>query len=77
MREDTEDLENNQQVIGMKHLFRGFSIKAWNGVDFSNNKCTAHNRIVHQHCMSYYCEFWKDRNEKLYDKDTQRKRIIE
>ena len=28
MREYLEDFETNQQVIGMKHLFRGASIKA-------------------------------------------------
>ena len=39
-----------------------FSIKAWNRADFSDNKHTAHNRIVNQHCMNYYCECWKDRN---------------
>ena len=28
MREDGDDYETNQQTIGMKYLFRGFSVKA-------------------------------------------------
>ena len=40
LRKDTEDLETNQQGIGMRHVFRGFSIKAWKGLDFSKNKYT-------------------------------------
>ena len=33
MRQDLEDSEINQQVIGMKHLFRGFSIKTQKGTN--------------------------------------------
>ena len=44
--EDTGYLETNQQAIVMMCLFRGFSIKAWNGTDFSYNKHTASNAIV-------------------------------
>ena len=46
LRGDTEDLETNQQAIGMKCLFRGFSTKAWNRADFSDKKCAACDRIV-------------------------------
>ena len=77
MRDDTEDLEKIEQAIGMKCLFRGFSIKAWSGTYFIDNKHTAYYRIVNQHCMDYYCKCWKDENEKLHDEDTQRKRIID
>ena len=77
MREDTDDFETNQQVIGMKHLFRGFSVKAWTGNEFDEERHTNFNRIVNQHCMAYYCKCWKDRNEKLHDEATQRKRFIE
>ena len=49
--EDTEDLETKQQAIGMKCLFREFSMKSWVGSDFSDNKFTGCNGIVDQHCM--------------------------
>ena len=77
LREEVEDLETNQQEIGVRHVFRSFSINSRNGTDFSENKHTAYNIIVNKHCMDYYCKFWKDVNETLYDKDVQRKRIIE
>ena len=56
MREDLVDFETNQQVIGMKYLFRGFSVKEWKGTEFGGNKYTPYNRIVNQHCMTYYCK---------------------
>ena len=77
MREDLDDFETNQQVIGMKYLFRGFSIKAWKRTNVDENKHTTCNRIVNQHCMNYYYKCWKDRNEKLHDKELQKKRLIE
>ena len=54
MREDFEDFETNQQVIGMKYLFRGFSIKVWRGTEFGCNKHKAYDVIVNQHCMNYH-----------------------
>ena len=76
-REGTEDLETNQQAIGIKQLFRGFSIIAWKGTDFNGNKYITYNRIVNQHCMNYYWKCWKDMNEKLHDEEVKRKRFIE
>ena len=58
-------------------LFRRFSIKAWKGSAFKDNKHAVYNRTVNQHCVSYYCKRWKDRNEKLHDEEVQRKRVIE
>ena len=77
MRDEVDNYNTNQQIIGMKHLFRGFSVKAWKGAQFNNNKYTNLNRILNQHCMEYYCKCWKDRNEKLHDEETQRSRVIE
>ena len=77
LREDTEDLETNQQVAGVRCLFWCLSAKAWNGADFSDNKRVACNRVINQHCMSCCCKHWKDRNEKLRDEDAKRKRSIE
>ena len=75
LREDLEDFENNQQAIGMKHLFREFSIKAWNGLDFSGDKHTAYNRIENEYCIKCYFKWWKDRNDKLHDEEVKLKRI--
>ena len=65
LREDLEDFEINQQVIGTKCLFWGFSIEAWKGIDFSGYDHAACDGIVNQHCMKCHCECWKDRNENF------------
>ena len=67
MREDLEDYETNQQVIGMNHVFRGFSIKAWKGTKFRVNEHIGWNTIVNQHCLNHYCKCWKYRNDELHD----------
>ena len=77
MRKYLNVFETNQQVIVMKYLFRGFSMEAWKGIEFSRNKHTCYNKIVNQNCMNYYYKYWKDRNEKLHDEIVQRKIIIE
>ena len=54
MRDEVDDYETSQEIIGMKHLFRGFSVKAWKGAQVNNDKHTHLNRIVNQHCMACY-----------------------
>ena len=54
MREDEDDYETNQQIIGMKHLFRGFSIKMWKVTPEDRKNYTNLNRIVNHHCMAYH-----------------------
>ena len=56
MREDEDDYETNQEIIGIKYFFRGFSIKARKGTHEDKKKYTNLNRIVNQHCMAYYCK---------------------
>ena len=73
MRDDEDGCEKNQQMIGMKQLFRCFSAKAWKGSQDNKKNCTNLNRIVNQHCMACYCKCWKDRKEKLHDEETQKK----
>ena len=46
LREDTEDLETNHQLIGMRYLFHIFSIKAWNRRHCSNNNCGTQGRYA-------------------------------
>ena len=77
LRKDTEDLENNQQEIGMQCSLRGFPMKALDRACVSDNKHTVHERIINQNFMSHCCKFQKERNEKIHGKDTQRKRVIE
>ena len=43
MREDLVSLETNKRVIGMKYLFRCFSIEAQNGTHFDEKHKTQWN----------------------------------
>ena len=58
-------------------MFIGLSLKAWKGTQIDEKRYDHLNRIVNQHCIAYYCNFWKDRNENLRNEATQRKRVIE
>ena len=53
----------------MKNVFRGIIIKVWKGINFGTIKYTDLNQIINKHYMNYCIEYWKDRNEKLYDLD--------
>ena len=55
--EDTEDLETNQQIIGMSFFISGFSMESCDKTCFSDNKHIAYGRIVNKHCTNYCCKF--------------------
>jgi len=69
LRNQGEDIETNQDSIGMKYIFRGILIKAWTGENFAMIKYTMLNRIIAKYCMNFYMECWTNRNLKLHDKD--------
>ena len=52
----------------MKHLFRGFSIKAWKGTEFGVNKRTVYNTIVNQHFYElFFANIGKIETKKIHD----------
>ena len=54
MREDADDFETNQQIIGMKCLFRCFSVKARKSTQIGEKRYAPLNIIINQHCMACY-----------------------
>jgi len=78
LEEDLDDnYETNQHLVGMAELFCGHIIKAWYGVDFSQDKYCILNRIVTKHYILYYAKCWKDRNIYYHDEQKQKIRAIE
>ena len=69
--EEDEDYEMNQAIIGIKDLFREYIIKAWKGIDFSNNDYDILNKIVVRIYVEYYIEYWKYRNKIFHDNEIQ------
>ena len=76
-KEDEENYTTNQHMIGMHQLFRGYMVKVWKGVNFSDDKYKVMNKILIRHCVKYYKTCWDHRNEEYHNETTQRRRIIQ
>ena len=54
-------------MFGIKHLFRDYIVKVWQGENFSSNRYHELNKIIVRNCIEYYMIYWKDRNDALHD----------
>ena len=77
LRKSNKEIETNQGTFRIKYIFWGISLKDWFGSNFGTNKYTNLNHIINKYCMNFYIACWDNRNEKLYDKDEQRRRVID
>ena len=73
---EEEEYTTNQQMIGMRYLFRGFIVKTWKGVNFTEKKYRNLNKIVMHHCVIYYKKCWDHRNKSYHDEAIQRQRVL-
>ena len=71
LRQNEDDFEMNHELIRIKDLFQGFTIKVQVGSNFSEDKYTDCNRIILKYCMLYYLLFWNYRNIKLHNSRLQ------
>ena len=69
------NFEINQQSLGFKSLFRGCVIKAQSNTNFNTTKYIELNEVLIKHCIKYYLESWKYRNEVLYNYNYQKRRL--
>ena len=76
-KEEVEEYDTNQIIVGMRSLFRGCIVKVWKGSDFLLKKCYYLNKILVKHCVNYYKICWDHRNEILHDKRMQKQRAVE
>ena len=65
--EEIEEYETNQEMIGIVSLFRGYAVKVQKDVDFSSRKYHCLNKILIEHCVSYYKKCLDHRNKVLHD----------
>ena len=77
LRNNGEEIESNQGMLGIKYLFRGISIRDWFGANFGTNKYMQLNHIINKHCMNFYVLCWQHRNEVLHNRFEQQLRIID
>ena len=73
---DETEYYANQQLIGIKALFRGVIVKEWVAVNNDNMNYHEYNRILVKSCMQFYHNCWKERCEELH-KDNMQKEILE
>ena len=73
---DDEEYSTNQHMVGMRHHFRGFIVKTWKGVNFSDTTYRKLNKIVMRHCVMCYKKCWDHRNESYHDETIQRQRVM-
>ena len=52
--DDSEEYENNQELIGILDLFRGHAVKVWSGTNFSDRKYHKLNKIDVRLCVKHY-----------------------
>ena len=76
-REEIEEYETNQEMIGIVSLFRGYAVKVWKGIDFSSRKYHCLNKILIEHCVLYYKKCWDHRNKVLHDEGKQKQCALE
>ena len=70
-----KEYETNQYHVGMTELFRGYFIVDWKEANFECKKYGKLNKILARHCVKFYNECWKDRNEIIHDEQKQREQL--
>ena len=66
-----DDYETNQHFVRMKDLFQGYVVVDWKEADFEYKKHKKLNKTLVQHCVMFYNECWKNRNEVMHDEQKQ------
>ena len=70
LEDDSDDeYKTNQEILGMKNIFRGYVVKVWKGTNFAQNKYRKLNRIVVRLSIQYYYKYWIERN-KIYHNES-------
>ena len=53
-KDNNEEYETSQNLIGMKELFRGYVVRVWIGADMSSDKYRKLNKIIVRKCVEFY-----------------------
>ena len=74
---DETECYTNQQLIGIKALFRGVIVKEWVAVNNENINYHECNRKIVKSCIRFYHDCWKERCEALHKDDKQKEALEE
>ena len=64
--------QKNQELIGLRNVFRGMAVQCWIGPSFNNNNDRKHNKVIVKESVLFYSEFWLERCKALHDEEKQR-----
>ena len=74
--DDSEDHETNQVLIGIRDLFRGYTVKAWSRTSFSDRKCHNLNKNFGRLCVKHCYKCQIDRNKACHNETVQKERTM-
>ena len=74
--ETEEDCETNQHYTRIQNLFQQCAVKAWFGMNFSNNQCRIINEFIAQLCIKHYDKYQKQRNKILHSNKKGREQTL-
>ena len=63
------NFQTNQELIGLRNIFRGIAVQLWICDDFNNNDDKKHNKVTIKESMLVYSECWIDRCKELHDEE--------
>ena len=61
-----ENFWTNQQVLGMREVFRGIMVKDWASTPVESTDFTQHNKVLIKKDVNFYCEYWNNRRVVLH-----------
>ena len=67
--------EINQEILGIRNVFRGTLIKIWTGNNFGTSDDRKHNKIIVKESVLFYNECCVDRHKEMHDEEEQKKRL--
>ena len=56
-----KSFESNQEMLGMRNMFRGIVVKSWTGNNFETSADCKHNKMIVKESARFYNEHWVDR----------------
>ena len=76
--QEDEEYMTTQQVIGMKMLFKGWSVKNWVNVNVEPSlKMKKINKILVKCSVTFYSKAWKHRNNIMHNIEAYRQFVIQ
>ena len=67
--------ETNQEILGMRNVFRWIVIKSWTGNDFDTSEDRKNNKTIVKESVLFNTESWVDRCKALHDEEEKKKRL--